>query len=125
MGLREMAGVAAVLGGLAWTAAPWWGGPPLWWSGLALLVLACLTLGAGLVSSNARLRLVVAPAFLTLVGCVWFLLRGPSNARWVDLVTGVVALGAGVALLRQGRRERRAAAARARHAGRGMARHAA
>ncbi len=89
VGLRVVAALAAVLGGLTWLAVPWWGGPGLWWSGLVLLTLACLALGAALVSRGTALRLLVATAFLALVGCVWMLVRDSGDATAVDVVTGV------------------------------------
>lgn len=126
VGLRVVAALAAVLGGLTWLAVPWWGGPGLWWSGLVLLTLACLALGAALVSRGTALRLLVATAFLALVGCVWMLVRDSGDATAVDVVTGVCALTAGLIGLRWLRRqERRAAVAHAHRSGRGMARHAA
>ena len=126
VGLRVVAALAAVLGGLIWLAVPWWGGPGLWWSGFVLLALACLTLGAALVSRGRSLRLLVATAFLALVGCVWMLVRDSGDATAVDVVTGAAALAAGLVGLRWLRRQqRRAAAAHAHRSGRGMARHAA
>lgn len=117
--------VAGVLGGLCWlaravldgTGAPASVVDGLAWAGLALVVLACLGIGAGLVSGIAALRVLVAVCLTVLVWSLLGFLHGQYADARVDAVAGaLLALGCAAGLLR-GRRtrprggERRAVAA--------------
>ncbi|WP_341230194.1 hypothetical protein [Nocardioides salarius] len=104
--------LAALVGGALWLLA--WAGPgPLaWWPGAALLALAAVALGAGLVDRGAApLRLVVGVCLAVL--CVALLavvggLAGAGGSASVDAVVGALtaALGA-LVLAREVRRRRR------------------
>jgi hypothetical protein len=99
--LRTYAGTTGLLGGAAWLMRYFVEQDAVWWAGLALLTLACVAAGAGLVSSSAAaLRVLVAVACPALVASVWWLVRdGAGDTEVVDAVFGVaVAVAAVVAL---------------------------
>jgi hypothetical protein len=93
VGLRSYAGTTGLLGGAAWVLHYFATQDALWWAGLALLGLASMAAGAGLVSKSAiALRLFVAVAFPALVASVWWVVRdGTSDTDVVDAVCGAVA----------------------------------
>jgi hypothetical protein len=67
--MRVAAAMAGLLGGLCWVGSFWV--DVLVWPGAALLTLAVLAAGAGLVSRSAIwLRFIVAVCFVALVGSV-------------------------------------------------------
>ncbi len=109
------AAVAGSLGGLCWLAAyvaDRAGASSglvdaLTWAGVALLTLAVLATGAGLVSSSATwLRIIVAVCFAALVGSVLLVVREGGAALAVDAVFGAVVLVVSVVTLARGRRAR-------------------
>src|SRR3954452_18746993 len=102
--------IAGVLGGLCWLAQALLdhgSGPTslvnaLYWAGAALLALALLGIGAGLVSGLVALRVVVALCLVVLAWAVLEFLRDQYADRWVDGVVGVLfALYCLVGLLRE------------------------
>ncbi|MXG89993.1 hypothetical protein [Nocardioides flavescens] len=106
--LTVSARVAGILGGLCWlaravldgTGAPAPAVDGLYWGGLALLAVALLAIGAGLVSGIATLRVLVAVCLGVMAWSLLEFLRGQYADARVDAVAGVVvALGcaAGVA----------------------------
>ena len=101
MGLRTYAGTTGLLGGAAWVVRYFVEQEAVWWAGLALLALACVTTGAALVSSSAvALRLFVAVAFPALAVSVWWVIRdGGVDAHVIDAVFGGVAALAALATL--------------------------
>lgn len=117
-GLRTLAGLAGVLGGLLWLvrlgldvagrlepAAS----QALLWSGAALLVVAVLELGLGLVArAPVWLRAVVAVGVVALAASVLAVLHGDGDGVVVDGAIGLVAV---VACARRLRVQRRARAA--------------
>jgi hypothetical protein len=90
--------LAGVLGGLAWVArgpVDRNGGPDavvnaLHWGGLALVAIAVLGIGAGLVSGLPVLRVVVAVCLAALVWSLLEWLRGEYADDWVDGIFGVL-----------------------------------
>lgn len=108
--MRIAAALAGLLGGLAWVVAfvldqtdrP--GALDAFeWAGLALLTVATLAAGAGLVSrSTTWLRLLVAVCFALLVWSVLQVLSDGFDDRLVQAVAGgVAALVSVVALVRR------------------------
>jgi hypothetical protein len=93
-----LARVAGVLGGLCWfgrAVLDDGSGPTsvidaLYWGGLALLVLALLGIGAGLVTGLAALRVVVAVCLVLLGWAVLEFLRDQYADRWVDGILGLL-----------------------------------
>lgn len=109
-----LARVAGVLGGLCWLVQAILDGPDgpdsvvnaLYWGGLALIALALLGIGAGLVSGLPALRVVVAVCLVVLAWSVVEVLHSQYADATVDGAAGaVLALGCAVGLLR-GRRSR-------------------
>jgi hypothetical protein len=90
--------MAGVLGGLAWPAraiVDRHGGSDavvnaLHWGGLALIAIAVLGIGAGLVSGLPALRILVAVCLCALVWSLLEGLRGQWADDWVDGVFGVL-----------------------------------
>jgi drug/metabolite transporter (DMT)-like permease len=125
--MRAAAALAGLLGGLCWVAAYVVDtyaddGPiepaQLTWTGVALLAIAVLGAGAGLVSRSATwLRFLVAVCFLALVGSVLQLVRDAADPLVVDAVAGAVAVVVSIAaLLRRPAPGARASASRGAHA---------
>jgi len=105
-----LARVAGVLGGLCWFGRAILDdgtGPTslidaLYWGGLALLALALLGIGAGLVTGLPALRILVAVCLVLLGWAVLEFLRDQYADRWVDGVLGLlVALYCLAGLLRR------------------------
>ena len=101
--------IAGVLGGLCWVVL--WPATPervgtqtvdaLYWAGAALLAIALIGIGAGLVSGLMALRVVVALCFPLLVWAILEALHESVPDRGVDAVFGAaVAVLCLVALLR-------------------------
>ena len=120
--MRVPAAVAGSLGGLCWLAAyvadrvDAGAGlvDGLTWAGVALLTIAVLAAGAGLVSSSATwLRFVVAVCFAALVGSVLLVLREGGDPLLVDAVFGAAVLLVSIVALVRARRARPAEAAAA------------
>lgn len=112
--MRAPAAVAGLLGGLCWLAAHVLGAEtPLTWVGGALLALALLGVGAGVVSRSATwLRVVVAVCLLALAASVLEVLRDAGDPVVVDVALGVLAAAVSVVVLvrrPRGRADRRAA----------------
>lgn len=93
-----LARVAGVLGGLCWLARAILddgNGPTalidaLRWGGLALLALALLGIGAGLVTGLVALRIVVAICLVMLGWAVLEFLHNQYDDRWVDGILGLL-----------------------------------
>ncbi len=93
-----LARVAGVLGGLCWLGRAILddgNGPTsvidaLHWGGAALLAIALLGIGAGLVSGLVALRVVVAICLALLGWAVLEFLHQQYDDRWVDGVMGVL-----------------------------------
>jgi hypothetical protein len=109
-----LARVAGVLGGLCWLARAILddgNGPTslidaLHWGGLALLALALLGIGAGLVSGLPALRVVVAVCLVLLAWAVLEFLHSQYDDRRVDGILGVlVALYCVAGLISRRRRQ--------------------
>ena len=109
-----LARLAGVLGGLCWLARAVLDdgdGPTslinaLLWGGLALLALALLGIGAGLVTGLPALRVVVAVCLVLLAWAVLEFLRNQYADRGVDGALGLlVALYCLVGLLLRRRRD--------------------
>jgi uncharacterized membrane protein YccC len=107
--MRSPAALAGLLGGLCWLGAfvadhVGRGGlvDALTWAGVALLAIAALGTGAGLVSRSAPLlRVFVAVCFAILVGSVLQVLRQSGDPVAVDAACGaVIALVSAVAMTR-------------------------
>lgn len=105
--MRAVAAVAGLLGGLCWVGALWV--DLLAVVGAALLAVAVLGAGAGLVSRSAVwLRVLVAVCFLALVASVLQVLRDNLDQDVVLAAAGAVAVVvAGLALARRPAREPR------------------
>ena len=113
MDVRALGAVAGLLGGLCWLV-PWVvdlvGGPPDWgtalhWAGLALLGVALVVVGAGLVSRSALwLRVLVAIAFPLLAWSLYSVLRGSAGSLVLDGVLGLLVVALSVAAILAGRR---------------------
>ncbi len=97
--LRMSARVAGVLGGVCWVGravldelgAPAAAVDALHWGGLALIALALIGIGAGLVSSSALwLQVIVAICLPALVWAVLETLRIEVADRWVEGVFGAL-----------------------------------
>ena len=102
--MRAAAAVAGLLGGLCWVGAVW--ADALVWPGAALLALAVLAAGAGLVSRSAVwLRCIVAVCFLALVGSVLEVLRENVDEDLVLAAAGGVAAVVAVLVLARRRPE--------------------
>ena len=108
-----LARVAGVLGGLCWLGRAILddgSGPTslinaLHWGGAALLVLALLGIGGGLVSGLVALRVVVALCVVLLGWVLLEFLREQYSDRWVDGVVGaLIAVYCLAGLLRRRRR---------------------
>lgn len=99
--MRVVAAVAGLLGGLCWVGGLW--AEALAVVGAALLAVAVLGAGAGLVSRSAVwLRLVVAVCFLALVASVVQVLRDNLDPEGVlAAVGGAAVVVAVVALARR------------------------
>jgi hypothetical protein len=90
--------IAGVLGGLCWfgrAVLDDGNGPTslidaLHWGGMALLAIALLGIGAGLVSGLVALRVVVALCLLMLGWAVLEFLRDQYADRWVDGILGIL-----------------------------------
>jgi hypothetical protein len=87
----------------------------LHWGGLALIALALLGIGAGLVSGLAALRVLVAVCLTVLGWAVLEVLHHEYSDRWADGVVG--GLLATYCVLGLVRRRRRARASRERSVG--------
>jgi len=93
-----LARVAGVLGGLCWfgrAVLDDGSGPTpvidaLYWGGLALIALALLGIGAGLVTGLPALRVVVAVCLVLLSWAVLEFLRSQYADRWVDGILGLL-----------------------------------
>ena len=105
--MRAVAAVAGLLGGLCWVGALWVDRLDL--AGAALLAVAVLGAGAGLVSRSAVwLRVLVAVCFLALVASVLQVLRDNLDQDVVLAAAGAVAVVVAVlALARRPAREQR------------------
>lgn len=98
--MRMAFALAGLLGGGAWIAAyvvdrvsPGALVDQLTWGGAALLGIAVLGMGAGLVSRSAVwLRLLVAVCFLALVASVLVVLRQSGDDLVVDALVGALAV---------------------------------
>ena len=99
MSLPTLARIAGVLGGLCWVASAVTDEldvsasvvDALHWGGLALIALALMGVGAGLVSTSAAwLRAIVAVCLPLLAWSVLEALRGEFADRWVDGVFGLL-----------------------------------
>jgi hypothetical protein len=96
--LTILARVAGVLGGLCWLGrallddgdGPASAIDALHWGGAALLVIALLGIGAGLVSGLIALRVVVAICLALLGWAVLEFLHQQYDDRWVDGILGVL-----------------------------------
>jgi hypothetical protein len=108
-----LARVAGVLGGLCWVLRAVLDDGSgseglvngLHYGGLALLVIALLGIGAGLVSGLAALRVVVAVCLVALAWAVLEFLHQQYADRGVDgVLGGLVALYCALGLLRRGAR---------------------
>ena len=105
--MRIAAALAGLLGGLAWVVAfvlDQTDRPEaldaLEWAGLALLTVAALAAGAGLVSRSATwLRLLIAVCFALLVWSVMQVLFDGFDDRLVQAVAGAVAALVGIGAL--------------------------
>jgi hypothetical protein len=106
--MRTPAAVAGLLGGLCWSGAyvlDATGGSgglvdALTWAGLALLAIAVLGAGAGLVSRSATwLRVLVAVCFAALVWSVLELLRDSVDGLTVYAAFGVLAAVVSVVMM--------------------------
>jgi hypothetical protein len=106
--MRTPAAVAGLLGGLCWSGAyvldatGGSGGPvdALTWAGLALLAVAVLGAGAGLVSRSATwLRVLVAVCLAALVWSVLELLRDSVDGLTVYAAFGVLAAVVSVVMM--------------------------
>ncbi len=99
--MRTVAALAAVLGGLSWVGAAWV--DVLAWVGTALVAVAVLGAGAGLVSRGATwLRWIVSVCFLALVASVLSVLLDGLDDQAVLLAAGAgAALAGGLALTRR------------------------
>ncbi len=107
MGLRVLAGTAAVLGGGAWLANAVVDEEAIGWAGLGLFAVALVATGAGLVSSSAGwLRLLVALALPLLVWSVLTVVRDGVEDATVDLAVGITAVLLGVLTLISAARSR-------------------
>ena len=109
----SLARVAGVLGGLCWLGRALLddsGGSDsavnaLHWGGLALIALALLGIGAGLVSGLAGLRVLVAVCLTVLAWAVLEVLHHEYSDRWSDGVVGfLLAAYCVVGLVRRQRR---------------------
>lgn len=118
--------VAGVLGGLAWPAravVDRHGGSDavvntLHWGGVALIAVALVGIGAGLVSGLPALRVLVAVCLAALVWSVLVVARGQWDEDWVDGTFGVLlVVFCVVGLVRAARRRDPARATRARGTG--------
>jgi hypothetical protein len=93
-----LARVAGVLGGLCWLGRALLDGAggsdpavnALHWGGLALIALALLGIGAGLVSGLAPLRVLVAVCLTVLVWAILEVLHDQYSDRWSDGVFGAL-----------------------------------
>lgn len=122
MGLRILAAVAGLLGGLCWAArwaADLASGESAWseqahLAGLVLLGLALAGVGAGLVSRSAPwLRVLVAIAFPALVWSVYSVVKGDGTSVVLDGVIGACASVMSAVTLVVSRRRTRTARGRA------------
>jgi hypothetical protein len=124
-GLRTLAGIAGVLGGLLWLARLALdlarsleddASSVLLWSGAALLVAGVLEIGLGLVArAPVWLRAVVAVGVVALAASLVAVLHGGGDGVVVDGALGLVAVVVCARRVRiQRRRARSAAAARRR-----------
>lgn len=113
MGLRIVAALTGLVGGLAWITALVFdrasgGGvvvDALTWAGLILLAIATLGAGASLVSRSAIwLRVLVAVCFAALVGSVVELLTESYDDLLVYAVFGAIAVVASVIALARSER---------------------
>ena len=113
----SLARVAGLLGGLSWVVRALLddgGGPAplvnaLHYGGLALLVLALLGIGAGLVSGLAALRVLVAVCLVALAWAVLEFLHQQYADRSVDGVLGALMAAyclAGLVAARRGHGDR-------------------
>lgn len=125
MSLAHFARMSGLLGGLVWFARALLDGSAaavvdaLHWGGLALIALALMGIGAGLVSSSAWwLRVIVAICLPLLVWSVLETLRLNQPDRWVEGVFGaLLAVYCLVGLfVARPRREPRTTGAHAKHA---------
>jgi hypothetical protein len=99
MSTRTLVRIAGVLGGLCWVGqavvndydAASAAANALYWGGAALILVALVGLGAGLVSGAAWLRLIVGLCFPLLVWSILEILRAEASD---DIVNG----GLGLAL---------------------------
>ncbi|MCW2797411.1 hypothetical protein [Nocardioides sp.] len=108
MSLRVPAALAGLLGGACWVARAFADSEGLRWAGLALLGLALVATGAGLVKA-AWLGLIVGVAFPVLIWSVLEVLHDSSGAEDVNVdavAGGVVALVALAVLIRSAVRPR-------------------
>lgn len=113
--MRAQAAVAGLLGGLFWLVklvldvVDVGGGlvGALTWAGSALLVVATLAAGAGMVNrSTSWLRVVVAVGFVALATSVLQVLRDAGDPMAVDAAVGLVAVVASVLVLSRSRSRR-------------------
>lgn len=131
IGLRTLAGLAGVLGGLLWLvrlgldlAGALEGdvSPVLLWSGAALLVVAVLEIGLGLVArAPVWLRVVVAVGVVALAASLVAVLHGGGDGVTVDGALGLVAVVVCARRLRTQRRRARSAPTPGRHGGQRVA----
>lgn len=127
MVVRALTHGAGVLGGLLWVlrlvldlagALGDTASDALLWTGAALLAVAVLELGLGLVGrAPVWLRAVVAVGAVALATSVVAVLHGDGDGVVVDGVLGLVAIAVSVRLLVRRRRERAATAAPGRRGG--------
>lgn len=100
--VRLTAALAGLLGGLLVVSAALVGADALRWAGLALLALATLAAGAGLVSRSApALRVLVAVCFALLVGSVLSVLVDAVGSPAYVAVGTTGAVVAAVVLVRR------------------------
>ena len=126
MNLRAVALVSGVIGGLCWSVRGVLhlveAGSPglldaLHWAGLALLGLAMIGFGAGLVSRSAVwLRVIVGIAFPALVWSLLEVFRPVADTEMVDAVFGALVVVVSIVGLSR-RPERPEAAPRRTHRG--------
>ena len=109
--MRTRVALAGLVGGLCWLGAfvldTGSGGgavDALTWAGLALLTVAVLGAGAGLVSRSATLlRVLVAVCFAALVWSVLEVLRDSVDGLAVYAVFGVIAVAVSLVVLARDR----------------------
>jgi hypothetical protein len=120
-----LARVAGVLGGLCWLGRALLDGGggsdsvvnALHWGGTALLAIALLGIGAGLVTGLAPLRVLVAVCLTVLVWAILEVLHDQYSDRWSDGVVGVVLAAYCLAGLLQRRQRSQERAPRVRSTG--------